>query len=62
MQMNPPTVPKGYVPTPSYDDLVNQLQLIEHATSPTHDDGAYHENAHSLSVDMLDRVKAARAQ
>lgn len=28
----------------------NALQMIVHATEPSHDDGAYHENAHSLAV------------
>lgn len=29
------------------------LQLIEHATAPTPDDGAYHENAHELAKHAL---------
>lgn len=31
------------------DELLIALQLIEHATAPTHEDGAYHENAHELA-------------
>lgn len=33
--------------------LRGALQLIEHATAPTHDDGAYHENAYELARSAL---------
>lgn len=29
--------------------LMNILEMIEHATAPSHDDGAFHENAYSLA-------------
>lgn len=62
-----PTISKTATPTvttevggaPTYDDLVTALQLIEHATSPTHDDGAYHEAAHDLATQVLSRLPAA---
>lgn len=51
------TAQVGVVPT--YDELVTALRLIEHATAPTHDDGAYHEAAHDLASQMLARLPAA---
>lgn len=30
--------------------LLHSMRLIEHATAPTHDDGAYHEAAHDLAT------------
>lgn len=33
--------------------LREALRLIEHATAPTHDDGAYHENAYELARTAL---------
>lgn len=36
--------------TAQRDALLADMMLIEHATSPTHDDGAYHENAYSIAV------------
>ena len=60
MRMNPPTLPAGHVNAPSYDELVNALELVRHATDPSHDDGAYHEAAHDLSDGILKRVKAHR--
>lgn len=44
---------------PTYDELVTTLRLIEHATAPTHDDGAYHEAAHDLATGVLQRLPAA---
>lgn len=35
------------------DRLREALRNIEHATAPSHDDGAHHENAHSLDVEAL---------
>lgn len=35
------------------DRLREALRNIEHATAPSHDDGAYHENAYSLAVEAL---------
>lgn len=51
------TVQVGAAPT--YDELVTTLRLIEHATAPTHDDGAYHEAAHDLATGVLARLPAA---
>ena len=60
MIMNPPTVPRGYVNAPSYDELVQALELIRHATAPTPDDDGHHENAHELADAMLKRVEARK--
>jgi len=60
MQMKPFALPVGYVNAPSYDELVNTLELVRHATEPRHDDGAYHEAAHDLSDGILQRLKAHR--
>jgi hypothetical protein len=35
------------------------LQMIEHATAPTHDDDGYHENAYSLARAALAKEKAS---
>lgn len=51
------TVQIGAAPT--YEELVTTLRLIEHATAPTHDDGAYHEAAHDLATGVLARLPAA---
>jgi hypothetical protein len=51
------TVQVGAAPT--YDELVTALRLIEHATAPTHDDGAHHEAAHDLATQMLKRLPAS---
>lgn len=61
MLMNPPTLPANYVPAVHSDELVQTLELIRHATAPTHDDGGHHEAAHDLADDMLKRVEARRA-
>lgn len=61
MLMNPPTVPLNYVNAPSYQELVTALELVRHATAPSHDDGAYHENAHDLADGILKRVEARHA-
>jgi hypothetical protein len=37
-------------------DMLNTLRLIEHATAPTHDDGAHHEAAHDLATQCIGRV------
>jgi hypothetical protein len=34
----------------SESDLLTSMRLIEHATSPAHDDGAYHEAAHDIAA------------
>lgn len=34
-------------------DLLLALQLIAHATAPSHDDGGFHENAYSLAVEAI---------
>jgi hypothetical protein len=49
-------------PAPSYDDLVRALAFIEHATAPTHEDGAHHEAAHEIASGILAQVRAANAQ
>lgn len=58
MLMNPPTVPRNHANAPSYDELVNTLEQIRHATAPTPDDGGHHEAAHDLADSMLKRVGA----
>lgn len=58
MLMKPPTLPDNYAHFVPYDELVRALRLIEHATAPTHEDGAYHECAHDLSTEILARVDA----
>lgn len=60
MRMNPPTLPLNYVPAVSADELALALELISHATAPSHDDGAYHENAHELAEFVLRKVRARR--
>lgn len=60
MLMNPPTVPANHANAPSYDELVQTLQLIVHATAPTPDDGGGHENAYTLAMDMLKRIEARK--
>lgn len=42
------------------DYLRTQLELIAHATAPTHDDGAYHEAAHDLATRALSGIAAAK--
>jgi len=42
----------------SYDDLVQALRLVEHATAPTPDDGGGHEAAHSIATEALSRAAA----
>lgn len=37
MLMKPPTVPANHANAPSYDELVNALELIRHATAPAPD-------------------------
>jgi hypothetical protein len=39
------------------DELLAAMKMIEHATEPSHDDGAYHENAYSIAVDAIAKVK-----
>ena len=34
------------------------LEMIEHATSPDHDDGAFHENAYSLARSAKEQSKS----
>jgi len=60
MLMKPPTVPANHANAPSYDELVNALELIRHATAPTPDDGGHHEAAHELAASVLKRVEARR--
>lgn len=59
MRMSPLTVPDGFVNNPSREELLTALRLIEHATAPTHDDGAHHEAAHDIASEILRRVDAA---
>lgn len=61
MQMKPPTLPLNYAPVVTADELVHVLELIEHATAPTPDDGGHHEAAHDLSSGILAKVRARRA-
>jgi hypothetical protein len=60
MMMKPPTVPRDYVNAPSYEELVNALEQVRHATASTPDDGGHHEAAHDLADAMLKRVEARR--
>lgn len=53
------TAPAVQAGAPTYDELVTALRLIEHATAPTHDDGAYHEAAHDLASQVLVRLPSA---
>lgn len=57
----PFTVPANFVNHVPYDELVNALRLVQHATAPTHDDGAYHENAHDIASGVLSRIDARAA-
>jgi len=41
---------------PSYEDLVNALVQVRHATAPTPDDGGHHEAAHDIADAVLKRV------
>jgi hypothetical protein len=51
-----PTLPSGYV-SPVYEsELIKALRLIQHATAPTHNDGAYHEAAYEIASDILKQV------
>ena len=61
MLMKPPAVPANHANAPSYEDLVNTLEQIRHATAPTPDDGGHHEAAHDLADAMLKRVQARHA-
>ena len=61
MIMNSPTVPFGHVNAPSRDELIRTLRLVQHATAPTQNDGAYHENAHDLVSEVLAKVDAHAA-
>lgn len=61
IQMMPATAPANYAPRPTYEELVNTLELIQHATAPEPADGGEHEAAHDLAAGMLDKVKARRA-
>lgn len=38
------------------DELLTALELIKHATAPSHDDGAYHENAYELASAAIAKV------
>ena len=58
MMMKPPTVPANHANAPSYDDLVNALEQIRHATAPTPNDGGHHEAAHDLADAVLKRIHA----
>lgn len=39
------------------DELLAALEMIKHATAPTHEDGAFHENAYSLADAAIASVK-----
>lgn len=43
------------------DRLLAALREIEHATAPTHDDGAYHENAHELARAAIHKATGGAA-
>ena len=58
--MKPPTLPANYAPLVNKDELVRALELIRHATAPTHNDGAHHEAAHALADNILCKVEARR--
>ena len=60
MSIEQPTVRPGHVVAPSYDELVNTLELIRHATALTPDGGGHHEAANDLAEAMLKRVEAGR--
>lgn len=60
MLMNPPVLQADYVPAVPANDLVLALQLIQHATAPTPDDGGHHEAAHDIASEVLLRVDARR--
>jgi hypothetical protein len=62
MMMNPPVLPLDYQKPVYLDELVTALELIRHATAPSHDDGAYHENAHEIADAILKRVALYRAR
>jgi hypothetical protein len=38
----------------SEGDLLTTMRLVQHATSPAHEDGAYHENAFNLSSKAIE--------
>ena len=40
--------------------LLEALRLIEHATAPTHDDGAYHEAAHDIACAAIESVEGEK--
>ena len=42
------------------DALLEALRLIEHATAPTHDDGAYHEAAHDIACAAIAAVEGEK--
>lgn len=48
-----PAVPAN---APSYEELVNALVQVRHATAPDPDDGGYHEAAHDIADAVLKRV------
>jgi len=58
--MNPPTLPTDYVPAVPTDELVRALELIQHATAPTPDDGGHHEAAYELASSVLHKVYLRR--
>lgn len=60
MRMSPPVLPDDFAPTVGVDDLLGILLQIQHATAPTHSDGAYHEAAHDLSTTAIDAIYARR--
>ena len=60
MKMSPPIVPANYTNAPSYEDLVNALAQVRHATSPHPDDYGHHEAAHDIADAVLKRVEAWR--
>lgn len=38
-------------------EVTASIHMIIHATAPTHDDEAYHENAYSLAMDAAEKLK-----
>lgn len=61
MRMKPPTVPLDYVPPVYESELIQALELIQHATAPTPKDGGHHEAAHDIADEILKRVAKRRA-
>lgn len=62
MRMNPPVVPSNYTPAVQTEEFVRVLELIQHATAPTPDDGGRHEAAYELASEVLHKVYSRQLQ